>query len=92
LTTDFAQAFQNNQNSISDAVQKDCGPLVYPVMPFQLAKSRFFDARQGIYSVNVFQLERLNKFYKNLCACWCYHPAVFYAISQNVHKNRWMET
>ncbi len=27
-----------------------------------------------------------------LCASWHFHPGFFYAIFQNAHKNRWMET
>ncbi len=30
--------------------------------------------------------------FQNLCASWHFHPAFFYAIIQNVHKNRWMKT
>ncbi len=46
--TDFAQAFQNNQNNISEAVQ--WFKLFRPIVQ----SHRTFDARGGIYSVNVF--------------------------------------
>jgi len=28
---------------------------------------------------------------KHLCASWHFHPAFLKTISQNLHKNRWME-
>ncbi len=44
LATDFAQAFQNDHNHISDAVN-DIGPLVSQVLPSHTTKSHdFFDA------------------------------------------------
>ncbi len=52
--TDFAQAFQNDQNNISDAVN-EIGPLVSQVIPSHSVKSHdFFDEHGGIYSINVF--------------------------------------
>ncbi len=52
--TDFAQAFHNDQNNISDAVN-EISPLVSHVIPSHSAKSHdFFDAHRGVYSVNVF--------------------------------------
>ncbi len=45
LMTDFAQAFQNDHNNISGAVQQD--------RSFKDIKD-FFDAHGGIYSVNAF--------------------------------------
>ncbi len=48
--TDFAQAFQNDHNNISDAVT-EIGPLVCQVIPSHIAKSHdFFDALGCIYS------------------------------------------
>ncbi len=52
--TDFAQAFQNDHNNISDAVERDQS-AVGQVIPFQCAKSHdFFDALEEIYSQNAF--------------------------------------
>ncbi len=52
--TDVAQAFQNDYNNTSDAVN-EIGPLDSQVLPSHNAKSHdFFDAHGGIYSVNVF--------------------------------------
>ncbi len=56
LTTDFAQAFQNDHNNISDDVN-EISPLVSDVIPSHSTKSHdFFDAQGDIYSVNVFPL------------------------------------
>ncbi len=41
LTTDFAQAFQNDQNNISDAVN-EIGPLVSQDLPSHSGKSHDF--------------------------------------------------
>ncbi len=58
LTTDFAQAFQNNNNKNKIKNQMLCNeisPLVSQVIPSHCVKSHyFFDTRDGIYSVNVF--------------------------------------
>ncbi len=54
--TDLAQAFQNDQNNISDAVHK-IGPLVSQVNPSHYAKSHDYFDTHGVkvYLVNVFQ-------------------------------------
>ncbi len=49
--TDFPQAFQNDHNNV-DAVN-EIGPPVSQVIPSQSAKSHYFDAHGGNYSVNV---------------------------------------
>ncbi len=47
--TDFAQAFQNDQNNISDAVERDRS-AASQVIPSHSAKSHdFFDVHGGIY-------------------------------------------
>ncbi len=52
--TDFAQAFQNDQNNISDAVERDQS-AASQVIPSHSAKSHyFFDALGRIYSQNAF--------------------------------------
>ncbi len=49
LMTDFAQAFQNDHNNISDAVERDQS-AAGQVIPFQCAKSHdFFDALEKIF-------------------------------------------
>ncbi len=54
LTTDFAQAFQNDHNNISDAVERDQS-TVGQVIPSHSAKSHyFFAALGGSYSQNAF--------------------------------------
>ncbi len=61
---DFAQAFQNDHNKISDAVERDQS-AAGQVIPFQCAKSHdFFDALEIIYSWNAFPFPiiRINTF------------------------------
>ncbi len=54
LMTDFAQAFQNDQNNISDAVERDRS-AASQVIPSHSAKSHdFFDVHGGIYLLNAF--------------------------------------
>ncbi len=42
LMTDFAQAFQNDHNNISDAVERDQSAAVIQVIPSHSAKSHDF--------------------------------------------------
>ncbi len=52
--TDFAQAFQNDQNNISDAVERDRS-AASQIIPSHSTKSHeFFDALGGIYSQKEF--------------------------------------
>ncbi len=61
--TDFAQAFQSDQNNISDAVQRDRS-AASQVIPSHSAKSHdFFNAHGGIYSVNVVPLYFMHIFF-----------------------------
>ncbi len=54
LTTDFSQAFQNDHNNISDAVERDQS-VASQVIPSHSTKSHyFFDAHRGNYTVNLF--------------------------------------
>ncbi len=62
--TDFAQAFQNDHNNISDAVERD-QTAASQVIPSYSAKSHdFFYALGGIYSQNAFPspIIRINPF------------------------------
>ncbi len=55
LTTDFAQAFQNDHNNEHMDAVNEISQLVSQVIPSHSAKSQyFFDVHGGIYSVNVF--------------------------------------
>lgn len=40
----------------------------------------------------IIQLNWVRTHFYNLCASCCFHPLLFYAISQILHKKRWMET
>ncbi len=53
IQKDFAPAFKNDHNNISDAVQQDRSAS--QVMPSHGAKSHyFFDAHRGLYLANAF--------------------------------------
>ncbi len=101
LTTDFTQAFQNYHNNIWMLWRRS----VHWLVPSHSAKSHdFFDAHGGIYLVNVFHFFLsdkkgiLLKYAHTFLIFFFYaHLGVsiqdfFYAIFQNAHKNRWMET
>ncbi len=78
------------------------GPLFSQVIPSHHSKSHdFFDAHGGFYSVNVFPfflsdkkfilVNCAHKFYQFM-RILVFHPAFVFAIFQNAHKNRGMET
>ncbi len=66
--TDFAQAFQNDHNNISNAVN-EIGLLVSQDLPSHSTKSHyFFDAHGGIYSANAFPSPtiHINPFFRTI--------------------------
>ncbi len=52
--TDFAQAFQNDQNNISDTVERDQSAASQVILSHSAKSHYFFDALGGIYSQNAF--------------------------------------
>ncbi len=64
LMTDFAQAFQNDQNNISDAVERDRSAASQIILSHSAKSHDFFDVHGGIYSLNVFSspIIRINPF------------------------------
>ncbi len=79
------------------------GPLVGPVTLSHRTKSHdFFDAHWGIYSANEFPsyfmvlwhvfywIKNVSDTAEHILRIYA-HCRVFYAISQNAHKNGWME-
>ncbi len=62
--TDFAQAFQNDQNNISDAVEQDQSAASQVILSHNANSHDFFDELGGIYSQNAFlsPIIRINPF------------------------------
>ncbi len=54
LMTDFAQAFQNDHNNISDAVERDQSAASQVIPSHSTRSHDFFDVLGGIYLQNAF--------------------------------------
>ncbi len=92
LTTDLTQAFQNYHNIFMLWTRSVRWLVKFSSHDFRYAWRNLFGKCVCIVVYAQFFLLDKKKYPTQICTSCHFHQAFFYAIFQNAHKSRWMET